>query len=70
MIGGLDAFRQIEPKYPTFLFKKQLTAYVEKIYERIPDNLKEHLLPLFGFCFHKVSGLIPVLARKFSHQKM
>ena len=48
MIGGLDAFRQIEPKYPSFLFKKQLIAYVEKIYGRIRDNLKEHLLPLFG----------------------
>ena len=48
MIGGLDAFRQIDPKYPGLLFKKQLTAYVEKIYGRIRDNIKEHLLPLFG----------------------
>lgn len=50
MIGGLDAMRQIEAKYPALLFKQQLTAYVEKIYGMIRDNLKKEISPLLGLC--------------------
>lgn len=50
MIGGLDALRQIEAKYPALLFKQQLTAYVEKIYGMIRDNLKKEISPLLGLC--------------------
>ncbi|KAH9297946.1 hypothetical protein KI387_029628, partial [Taxus chinensis] len=50
MIGGLDASRQVEAKYPALLFKQQLTAYVEKIYGMIRDNLKKEISPLLGLC--------------------
>uniref|UniRef100_A0A0D6QSM8 Dilute domain-containing protein n=1 Tax=Araucaria cunninghamii TaxID=56994 RepID=A0A0D6QSM8_ARACU len=50
MIGGLDASRQVEAKYPALLFKQQLTAYVEKIYGMIRDNLKKEVSPLLGLC--------------------
>ncbi|GLJ44110.1 hypothetical protein SUGI_0919840 [Cryptomeria japonica] len=49
-IGGLDASRQVEAKYPALLFKQQLTAYVEKIYGMIRDNLKKEISPLLGLC--------------------
>ncbi|KAL9379205.1 hypothetical protein Peur_027687 [Populus x canadensis] len=48
--GGVDALRQVEAKYPALLFKQQLTAYVEKIYGMIRDNLKKEISPLLGLC--------------------
>ncbi|CAI9091439.1 OLC1v1026474C1 [Oldenlandia corymbosa var. corymbosa] len=48
--GGLDTLRQVEAKYPALLFKQQLTAYVEKIYGMIRDNLKKEISPLLGLC--------------------
>ncbi|KAG9160818.1 hypothetical protein Leryth_008662 [Lithospermum erythrorhizon] len=48
--GGLDNLRQVEAKYPALLFKQQLTAYVEKIYGMIRDNLKKDISPLLGLC--------------------
>ncbi|XP_077248114.1 myosin-11-like [Tasmannia lanceolata] len=50
LIGGVDALRQVEAKYPALLFKQQLTAYVEKIYGMIRDNLKKEISPLLGLC--------------------
>ena len=50
IIGGLDSLRQVEAKYPALLFKQQLTAYVEKIYGMIRDNLKKEITPLLGLC--------------------
>ncbi|KAK6911356.1 IQ motif, EF-hand binding site [Dillenia turbinata] len=47
--GGVD-IRQVEAKYPALLFKQQLTAYVEKIYGMIRDNLKKEISPLLGLC--------------------
>ncbi|KAL4297253.1 hypothetical protein GQ457_12G001630 [Hibiscus cannabinus] len=41
---------QIEAKYPALLFKQQLSAYVEKIYGIIRDNLKRELAPLISRC--------------------
>ena len=49
-IGGLDAVRQVEAKYPALLFKQQLTAYVEKIYGIIRDNLKKDIATLLNLC--------------------
>ncbi|TQD74336.1 hypothetical protein C1H46_040131 [Malus baccata] len=46
----LDVVRQVEAKYPALLFKQQLTAYVEKIYGIIRDNLKRELNPLLSLC--------------------
>ncbi|XP_042517474.1 myosin-9-like [Macadamia integrifolia] len=50
MVGGVDTLRQVEAKYPALLFKQQLTAYVEKIYGMIRDNLKKEISPLLGLC--------------------
>lgn len=48
--GGAESLRQVEAKYPALLFKQQLTAYVEKIYGMIRDNLKKEISPLLGLC--------------------
>ncbi|XAR53570.1 Myosin ATPase [Bertholletia excelsa] len=48
--GGAENLRQVEAKYPALLFKQQLTAYVEKIYGMIRDNLKKEISPLLGLC--------------------
>ncbi|XP_024031293.1 myosin-6 isoform X1 [Morus notabilis] len=50
LVGPLDVVRQVEAKYPALLFKQQLTAYVEKIYGIIRDNLKKDLSPLLSSC--------------------
>ncbi|KAL2510788.1 Myosin-11 [Abeliophyllum distichum] len=47
---SVGALRQVEAKYPALLFKQQLTAYVEKIYGMIRDNLKKEISPLLGLC--------------------
>ncbi|XP_058197992.1 myosin-11-like isoform X2 [Rhododendron vialii] len=48
--GQVDTLHQVEAKYPALLFKQQLTAYVEKIYGMIRDNLKKEISPLLGLC--------------------
>lgn len=40
----------MEAKYPALLFKQQLTAYVEKIYGILRDNLKKELSSLLSLC--------------------
>ncbi|XP_022863825.1 myosin-17 [Olea europaea var. sylvestris] len=50
MLGRLDNLRQVEAKYPALLFKQQLTAFLEKIYGMIRDNLKKEISPLLGLC--------------------
>lgn len=48
--SSLDGWQQVEPKYPALLFKQQLTAYVEKLYRIVRDNLKKKLSsPLDSF---------------------
>ncbi|ERN15904.1 hypothetical protein AMTR_s00039p00219460 [Amborella trichopoda] len=49
-VGNLDVVRQVEAKYPALLFKQQLTAYVEKIYGIIRDNVKKELMSLLALC--------------------
>ncbi|KAH9801980.1 Myosin-17 [Citrus sinensis] len=49
-LGRLDDLRQVEAKYPALLFKQQLTAFLEKIYGMIRDNLKKDISPLLGLC--------------------
>ncbi|PSR94900.1 Myosin-6 like, partial [Actinidia chinensis var. chinensis] len=46
----VDIVRQVDAKYPALLFKQQLTAYVEKIYGIIRDNLKKDLASLLSLC--------------------
>ncbi|XP_057517618.1 myosin-9-like [Amaranthus tricolor] len=59
--SGVDRqLSQIEAKYPAFLFKQQLTAYVEKIYGMVRDNLKKEISPQLGLCIQaprKVSSI-------------
>ncbi|XP_021806038.1 myosin-6-like [Prunus avium] len=47
---AFDVVRQVEAKYPALLFKQQLTAYVEKIYGIIRDNLKKELSSFISSC--------------------
>lgn len=42
--------KHIEAKYPALLFKKQLAAYVDKIYGFIRNNLKKDLSQLLSSC--------------------
>ncbi|XP_043705630.1 myosin-6-like isoform X1 [Telopea speciosissima] len=49
-VGGLDVVRRVEARYPALLFKQQLTAYVEKIYGIIRDNVKKELSSLLSLC--------------------
>uniref|UniRef100_A0A8R7JYT6 Myosin-J heavy chain n=1 Tax=Triticum urartu TaxID=4572 RepID=A0A8R7JYT6_TRIUA len=42
----MDLVRQIEAKYPAFLFKQQLAAFVEGLYGMIRDNVKKELSAL------------------------
>ncbi|XP_028237661.1 myosin-8 [Glycine soja] len=45
---SLDIVRKVEAKYPALLFKQQLTAYVEKIYGILRDNLKKELASMLS----------------------
>ncbi|VFQ72394.1 unnamed protein product [Cuscuta campestris] len=49
-IRGLDGIQLVEAKYPALLFKQQLTAYVEKIYGILRDNMKRDLSQLLTSC--------------------
>ncbi|XP_010535820.1 PREDICTED: myosin-17 [Tarenaya hassleriana] len=49
-LSKLDDLRQVEAKYPALLFKQQLTAFLEKIYGMVRDNLKKEISPLLGLC--------------------
>ncbi|PWA66858.1 hypothetical protein CTI12_AA112870 [Artemisia annua] len=48
--AALEVVRQDEAKYPASLFKQQLTAYVEKIYGIVRDNLKKELVSSLALC--------------------
>ncbi|CAM8928789.1 unnamed protein product [Rhodiola kirilowii] len=49
-VAPFDVVRPVEAKYPALLFKQQLTAYVEKIYGIIRDNLKKELSSYLSLC--------------------
>ncbi|KAL4591021.1 hypothetical protein LXL04_003969 [Taraxacum kok-saghyz] len=53
-----DIVRHVEAKYPALLFKQQLTAYVEKIYAIMRDNLKKELAPVLTNCIQVPSVLV------------
>ncbi|XP_066317454.1 myosin-12-like isoform X1 [Miscanthus floridulus] len=50
MVGRPDTASMVEAKYPALRFKQQLTAYVEKIYGIIRDNLKKEISPFLTMC--------------------
>ena len=49
-VAGIPGVKKVDAKYPAFLFKQQLTAFVEKIY----GFLRYGLAPP---CLHKSSPL-------------
>nr|GMC65451.1 myosin-17-like [Ipomoea batatas] len=53
-LGRMDDLRQVEAKYPALLFKQQLTAFLEKVYGMIRDNLKKEISPLISLCIQRV----------------
>jgi myosin-5 len=50
MVRRPDTASMVEAKYPALRFKQQLTAYVEKIYGIIRDNLKKEISPFLTMC--------------------
>ncbi|GJW50907.1 myosin-6-like protein [Tanacetum coccineum] len=56
--AALDVVRQVEAKYPALLFKQQLTAYVEKMYGIIRDNLKKELGSFITLCIQLFNSLL------------
>eukprot|EP00959_Pyramimonas_sp_CCMP1952_P337500 7067833-Pyramimonas_sp.AAC.1 len=44
---------QVEAKYPALLFKQQLTAFVEKIYGMVRDNVKREITTELGQCIQE-----------------
>jgi myosin V len=56
-VEATDVVRQVEAKYPALLFKQQLTAYVEKIYGIVRDNIKRELSSLISLCIQVTSSL-------------
>jgi myosin-5 len=43
MVGWTDNKSMVEAKYPSVLFKQQLTTYVQKIYGLIRDSWKKEI---------------------------
>lgn len=63
--SALKVVRQVDAKYPALLFKQQLTAYVEKIFGIIRDNLKKELTSLLSLCI-QVSRILLAAFSSFS----
>ncbi|CAL0309813.1 unnamed protein product [Lupinus luteus] len=47
---ALEVVQKVDAKYPAMLFKQQLTAYLEKMYGIIRDNLKKELTSVLASC--------------------
>jgi myosin-5 len=50
VMEGIKSVPQVDAKYPALLFKQQLTAFVEKIYSLLRDNIKKDITPQLGLC--------------------
>ena len=62
----MDLVRQIEAKYPAFLFKQQLSAFVEGLYGMICDNLKKDLSSLLSYAIQVSYHVIFIFANLMS----
>jgi myosin V len=62
----MDLVRQIEAKYPAFLFKQQLSAFVEGLYGMICDNLKKDLSSLLSYAIQVLYHVIFIFANLMS----
>lgn len=47
---GVKGVEQINAKYPAFLFKQQLAAFVEKVYGMLRDRMKKDMAPALAAC--------------------
>nr|GMC58944.1 myosin-17-like [Ipomoea batatas] len=66
-LGRMDDLRQVEAKYPALLFKQQLTAFLEKVYGMIRDNLKKEISPLISLCIQAPRSSRASLVKGRSH---
>lgn len=66
-LSRMDDVRQVEAKYPALLFKQQLTAFLEKIYGMMRDNLKKEISPMLGLCIQAPRTLRASLIKGRSH---
>jgi hypothetical protein len=70
----MDLVRQIEAKYPAFLFKQQLTAFVEGLYAMIRDNVKKELSSLLlhaiQVCCHAIFGRLISYTNQTTSEKI
>ncbi|WOL18254.1 myosin-8-like isoform X1 [Canna indica] len=64
---GISIVRQVDAKYPALLFKQQLTAYVEKIYGIIRDNVKKDLSSLLSLCIQAPRATRASMLRGVGH---
>lgn len=60
-VEATDVVRHVEAKYPALLFKQQLTAYVEKIFGIVRDNIKKELSSLISLCIQVTYPLCSLL---------
>ncbi|KAE9590987.1 putative IQ motif, EF-hand binding, Dilute domain-containing protein [Lupinus albus] len=66
---AFEVVQKVEAKYPAVLFNQQLTAYLEKMYGIIRDNLKKELTSVLASCIQAprtskgVSGSVRSLGR-------
>ncbi|KMZ61687.1 putative Myosin XI [Zostera marina] len=58
-VDGLDIIRQVDAKYPALLFKMQLSAYMQKIYGIVRDNVKKELTPLLSLYIEAHKTYVP-----------
>jgi hypothetical protein len=47
---GIRGVRQVDAKYPALLFKQQMTAFVEKVYSLMRDNVRKEIMPQLPAC--------------------
>jgi myosin-5 len=58
---GVRGIPQVDAKYPALLFKQQLSAFVEKIYSMLRDNVKKDITPQLGACIQAPKALKPAV---------
>ncbi|CAI7810485.1 unnamed protein product [Closterium sp. NIES-53] len=54
-----DGLQAVDPKFPALLFKQQLTAFVEKVYSTIRDNLKKDISQMLVACIQASRSFRP-----------
>ncbi|GJP48412.1 hypothetical protein CLOM_g7701 [Closterium sp. NIES-68] len=63
-----DGLHLVDPKFPALLFKQQLTAYVEKVYSCIRDNLKKDISQMLVACIQASRSFRTPMAPRQQHR--